>query len=173
MARIIEYVVLLIVCVGVTIGVHLAYDTFINKTHIMTSAKVKSAVDVAKALNVPQTQAKQIIERIDQTVQKKPAQEYSVQATSTIQAAAIVKKQIDTKTIPIKLSPADKTIVIPQATKVDVYRVNMQRTLGIGAYATNLSAGAFIRVKRMYVMVGDEYRTRKLEVGVAYELWSH
>jgi hypothetical protein len=83
--------------------------------------------NVSKAISVPQSAAKEIIMRIEQATQKPPVVTYTVVAQNPNEAAKKVEQQVNTNTAPVKLPEADKTIITPQPTKVDVYRISLEK----------------------------------------------
>ena len=69
-----------------------------------------------------------------------------VSANDTQEAAKIVEKQIESKTTP-PMPPADKTVVTPRETKVDVYRIDMDADWEIGVGYGNHDGKNYVPVE--------------------------
>jgi len=114
--------ILLVVVIVVLIYVHFHKS---NVAIIQPSQLTPN--NVSKTINVPEQTAKEIIMRIEQVTQKPPVVTYTVVAQNPNEAAKKVEQQINTNTAPVKLPAADKTIITPQPTKVDVYRISLEK----------------------------------------------
>jgi hypothetical protein len=122
---------LLIVIIAVLI-----YNHFEKKNNVAVIPPDQLTSDnISKAINVPQQVAKEIITKIEEVTKKAPAATYNVEAQNPKQAASIVEKQIKTNTVPVEIPKADKTVITPQQTKVDVYRISLEKknSLNFGA----------------------------------------
>lgn len=134
---------------------------------VMTPAQVSDPAQVSKQLGVSTPVATQIVREIQTVTQKEPVVTYQVQAPTPQQAAQVVERQIKTDTTPVSLPPADKTIVTPQDTKVDVYRITLDKPRGIGGYVSTESAGVMAQYKNYVIFGGPKYRGG-YEIGAAY-----
>jgi len=114
--------ILLVVIIGVLIYIH-----FHSTNVAIIPPNQLTANNISKAISVPQNVAKEIITKIEQVTQKPPVVSYTVVAQNPNEAAKTVQKQINTNTTPVKLPEADKTIITPQTTKVDVYRISLEK----------------------------------------------
>ena len=114
--------ILLVVIIVVLIYIHF------NKPNVaIIQPNQLTANNISKAISVPEQTAKEIITKIEQVTQKPPVVTYTVVAQNPNEAAKKVEQQINTNTVPVKLPVADKTIITPQTTKVDVYRINLEK----------------------------------------------
>ena len=117
-----------------------------NDTVIMQPLEVSDPVQVAGKLKVSPRVANDIVGGIQKAVAKPPVMSWAVQAKDTQEAAKIVEKQIENKTAP-PLPPADKTIVTPQETKVDVYRIDLDADWEVGIGYGNHDGDSYIPIE--------------------------
>lgn len=115
-------------------------------TVIMQPTDVSNPAVVADKLNVPEAKAKDIVKAIETAVEKPPATSWSVQAKDTQEAARVVEKQIENKSAP-PMPPADKTVVTPRETKVNVYRIDMDADWEIGVGYGNHDGKSYVPVE--------------------------
>ena len=113
---------------------------------IMQPAEVSNPAVVADKLDVSEPEAKDIVKAIEKERSKAPATSWVVSANDTQEAAKIVEKQIESKTAP-PMPPADKTVVTPRETKVDVYRIDMDADWEIGVGYGNHDGKSYIPVE--------------------------
>ena len=95
-----------------------------NDVVLMQPDAVATPVQLAEQLHIPEAKAKDVAQAIEKAVQKQPAASWSVEANDPKAAAETVSKQIEEKKAP-PMPPADKTVVTPKETKVDVYRIDL------------------------------------------------
>ena len=115
-------------------------------TTIMQPADISNSPAVADKLNVSEAKAKDVVRAIEKAVEKPPATSWSVTAKDTQEAARVVEKQIESKTAP-PMPPADKTVVTPRETKVDVYRIDMDADWEIGVGYGNHDGKSYVPVE--------------------------
>jgi len=95
-----------------------------NNTVVMQPVDVANPVQVAAQLDISTAKAKDIVKAIEKAAENPPTTSWTVEATDTKAAAETVVKQIETNKAP-PMPSADKTVVTPRETKVDVYRIDM------------------------------------------------
>lgn len=117
-----------------------------HDTVIVKSAAITNPVQVAKALDVSVKTGEQIVAGIEKAAQKPPYSSWTVPARDTQEAAKMVEKQIKDKTAPV-LPVADKTIITPQETKVDVYRITLDKPWEVGIGYGNHNGTNYIPVE--------------------------
>jgi hypothetical protein len=159
--------VLLVVIIFVFIYFHFNKA---NSVVVIPSDKL-TANNISKAIDVSQDTAKEIIMRIEQVAQKPPVITYTVVAQNPNEAAKRVEQQINTNTAPVKLPVADKTIITPQPTKVDVYRINLEKknSLNIGVIPNRLY---FVGITRqMATIKGNPVSLGILDAEIKTDQW--
>jgi hypothetical protein len=143
------------------------YTIALDNVKTLTPDEVKNPVAVADAIGVSKAVGAEIVDEIKEAVKHHPAVSYAVQADTPKEAAPIVERQIKEDKAPVKLPPADKTIIVPTETKVDVYRINLRKDNGIGIYASTESAGLLVQHKNVIIFGGPKY-DGGYDVGAAY-----
>ena len=115
-------------------------------TTIMQPTDISNSAAVADKLNVSEAKAKDVVRAIEKAVEKPPAMSWTVTARDMQEAAKVVEKQIESKTAP-PMPPADKTVVTPRETKVDVYRIDMDADWEIGVGYGNHDGKNYVPVE--------------------------
>jgi hypothetical protein len=139
-------------------GLWIVHESFkVNRQPVveLSAKELRNEEAVAAKLTVPLPVAKEIVREIHSVTQKAPVASYAVPAATPQQAAKKVKRQIKTNTTPVRLPPAEKTIVIAQEQKVDVYRINLNKE-------HKVMAGVSYVDHRAYWNLG--YRQKRVEV---------
>lgn len=115
----------------------------------MTEQQITSPSDVQKDLDVSNTEAKEIVEKVE-TV-KEPEASYTVEAPTIAAVAQKVTDQIKSgdATIPkAATEKTDRTAVVANTTKqkVDVYKINLRNNHKIKAGVSYISSKAYVNV---------------------------
>ncbi len=113
---------------------------------IMQPADVSNPATLAKTLDISEPEATDVVKAIKRATEKPPATSWVVSAKDTQEAARIVEKQIESKTAP-PMPTADKTVVTPRETKVDVYRINLDADWEIGVGFGNHDGKSYVPVE--------------------------
>ncbi len=115
-------------------------------TVIMQPVDVSNPAVMADKLDVSEPKAKDIVKAIERATEKPPIMSWTVTAKDTQEAARVIEKQIENKTAP-PMPPADKTVVTPRETKVDVYRIDMDADWEIGIGYGNHDGKSYVPVE--------------------------
>ena len=115
----------------------------------MTEQQITNPSDVKKALDVSDSEAKEIVEKVE-TV-KEPEVSYTVEAPTVESAAEKVTDQIknEDSTIPkAATAKTDRTAVVADITKqkVDVYKINLRNNHKIKAGVSYIDSRAYANV---------------------------
>lgn len=106
------------------------------------------------------------------TGQVQPVTNYYVSAPTVQAGAEKVQQQIrvsDPSLPPAAIEKTDRTVVTPNTDKqkVDVYKINLDKPRGIGAYVSTESAGAMVQYKNVIGFGGPRFNGG-YEIGAGY-----
>lgn len=140
----------LILCAAVLLLAVFAYMFIVGRdkenTVVMQPVDTSNPTVVVDKLNVSEAKAKDTVKAIEKAREKPPTMSWTVTAKDTQEAAKVVEKQIKSKTAP-PMPPADKTVVTPRETKVDVYRIDMDADWEIGVGYGNHDGKSYVPVE--------------------------
>ena len=147
-------VIAILICLSLFLYIHR------DKTEpqIVQSPVIENPNELSKKIDVPISTSKEIQKEIHYVTTKPPSYSYSVPSSNTQEAAETVKKSIDKGTAPKEvLEKSDRTIITTKETKVDVYKVNLEKK-------TKLKAGVSIIDDKTYPTIAVEHK----DLEVAY-----
>ena len=129
-----------------------AYWHYSNQSAaVMTPEATANPSQVSMKLNVSPQIGEAIVKKIETSIRKPPAMSWTVPESNTKTAAKTVEKQIKRNEAP-PMPAADKTIVTPRETKVDVYRITLEKPweVGIGYGSHNGDDYIPVEIQRNY-----------------------
>lgn len=168
--------ILLIVLIAVCTYFGYNYMQDRNKEpKVITQEVLDNPTSLAKEINVSKGTAKEIQKEIHYVTQKEPTVTYTVQAPNTYKAAEIVEKQIknNDQSIPKEaLEESDRTIVTSKDTKVDVYKINLEKNTRIKIGATNIDDKTYsnIAIEHKNLEVIYHYNSNDKGISVMYTI---